>query len=77
MRNPIRVSPPARWLPDDSGGPVTLRGPDGGVGLVVTTGVPTGRGLDLGTPGITRLPPQVGPEDVIHERLRLITAAGR
>jgi hypothetical protein len=53
---------------------VTLRGPDGAVGLAVTLGAHVDED-DLGLVGVTRLPPQVDrAEDVIDERLRLRTA---
>jgi hypothetical protein len=74
MRDRDHVFATGTVLPGDSGGPVTLRGPDGAVGLAVTLGAHVDED-DLGLVGVTRLPPQVDrAEDVIDERLRLRTA---
>jgi hypothetical protein len=61
----------------DSGGPVTRRGSDKAIGLVVSTGAHFGRFREgAGTVGITRLPPQLRrAEQVLSERISLATAA--
>jgi hypothetical protein len=63
----------------DSGGPVTRRGSDKAVGLVVSTGVHFGRFREgAGTVGITRIPPQERrAEQVLGEGLDIVTARPR
>lgn len=63
----------------DSGGPVTRRGSDKAVGLVVSTGAHFGQFREgAGTVGITRIPPQLRrAEQVLGENLSLVTAGSR
>ncbi len=62
----------------DSGGPVTRRGNNRAVGLVVSVGVHFGSFADNGLVGITRIPPQKQrAQRVTGERFRLLTARPR
>lgn len=63
----------------DSGGPVTRRGSDEAVGLVVSTGAHFGRFNEgAGTVGITRIPPQLRrAEAVLSRNISLVTAGSR